>query len=65
MKNPNDLWADLGSLTDDELSQVITRLVAFYGERLDRNPEDREALLFFRNLDTAINQVTQCNLNRR
>ena len=65
MKNPNDLWADIGSLADDELSQVITRLVAFYGERLDRNPEDREALLFFRNLDTAINQVTQCNLNRR
>lgn len=65
MKTPNDLWADIGTLADDELSQVITRLVAFYGERLDRNPEDWEALLFFRNLDTAINQVTQCNLNRR
>lgn len=65
MKKPNDLWADIGSLTDEEMSQVITRLVALYGERLDRNPEDREALLFFRNLDTAISQVTQCNLNRR
>lgn len=65
MRSANDLWAAIGSLADDEASQVITRLVVLYGDRLEKNPEDREAQLFFRNLDTAISQASQCNLNRR
>jgi hypothetical protein len=60
-----DLWAAVGSLAEDEPILVLTRLVALYGERLENNPADQEAQLFFRNLDTAISQATQCNLNRR
>lgn len=65
MRSVNDLWAAVGDLAADETSQVLTRLVVLYAERLDRDPGDAEALLFFRNLDTALSQATSCNLNRR
>ena len=65
MKNPNDLWDEIGSLPDEELPHVITKLFAAYEERLKRNPNDEEALLFFRNLENAIKETSTCNLNRR
>lgn len=65
MKNPADLWEDIGSLTDDEMPHVLTKLYTTYEERLKRNPEDEEALNFFRNLYNAIHESTICNLNRR
>lgn len=65
MRSPNDLWAAVGELAEDETAQVLTRLVVLYADRLEKNPGDPEALFFFRNLDTAISQATQCNLNRR
>ena len=65
MKKPEDLWEDIGSLTDDEMSHVITKLYTTYEERFKRNPEDEEALSFFRHLYNAIHQSTTCNLNRR
>jgi len=65
MRSPNDLWEAIGMLADDEFPHVITKLFAIYEERLARKPGDEEALLFFRNLDTAISQSTICNLNRR
>jgi hypothetical protein len=63
MRSPNDLWEAVGSLTEGEMAQVLTLLVIMYIDRLAKNPEDGEALLFFRHLDTAISQATQCNLN--
>ena len=65
MKSPNDLWEDIGSLSDIELSHVISKLYTTYEERLKHRPEDQESLNFFRNLYNAINESTICNLNRR
>ena len=65
MKNPADLWDDIGTLTEDEMPHVITKLYTTYEERLKRNPKDEEALNFFRNLYNAIHESTICNLNRR
>jgi hypothetical protein len=61
----NDLWEDIGSLPEDELLHVITSLFAGYEKQLKHRPGDQEALHFFRNLDNAISQSTNCNLNRR
>ena len=65
MKTPEDIWEDLGSLADDEMLHVITRLYTTYEERLKRNTKDEEALSFFRHLYNAIHQTATCNLNRR
>lgn len=65
MRSPDDLWVALGALAEGEMAQVLTLLVIMYVDRLEKNPEDPEALLFFRHLDAAINQATQCNLNQR
>lgn len=64
-KNAIDYWEEIGALADAEVMQTLTRLVALYGDRLEKNGEDGEALAFFRNLDLALDQVRQCNLNRR
>ncbi|MDW7773333.1 MAG: hypothetical protein SCH71_10625 [Desulfobulbaceae bacterium] len=58
MKTPDDLWEDIGTLTDEELSHVIAALYRTYEERLKRNPKDEEALNFFRNLYNSIHQST-------
>ncbi|MFZ5797618.1 MAG: hypothetical protein ACYCYR_08310 [Desulfobulbaceae bacterium] len=65
MRSPNDLWEAVGSLAEDETAQVLTRLVVLYADRLEKDPEDPAALLFFRDLDTAVSLASQCNLNRR
>lgn len=65
MRTPEDLWEDIGSLKDDELSHVLSKLYAIYDERLQRNTQDVEAMNFFRHLDNAITQIMTCNLNRR
>ena len=65
MKSPNDIWSDLGELPDEEVIHVMTKLFAFYDEKLKNKPGDQEALNFFRNLDNSISQTSQCNLNRR
>ena len=65
MKSPSDLWEDIGSLEDEELSHVITKLYVIYEERLKRNRDDEEAVHFFRNLANVIQETTTCNLNRR
>ena len=53
MKSPNDLWEEIGSLQDEEFPHVLTKLFAYYEMRLQRNPRDDQALLFFRNLTNA------------
>jgi len=65
MKTPNDIWGELGELPEEEAMHVITKLFALYEDRLNKNPEDQNALLFFKNLDNAISLTSQCNLNRR
>lgn len=65
MKSPNDIWADLGELPEEEVILMMTKLFATYEESLKKNPEDMEALNFFKNLDNSISQTSQCNLNRR
>ncbi|MGV1100048.1 hypothetical protein ACUUL3_11650 [Thiovibrio sp. JS02] len=65
MKTANEIWDALGALSEDELFHVITRLFAFYEGELQRDPDSREARLFFRNLAAAITQTGQCNSNRR
>ena len=65
MRSTSELWEEMGSLAEDETMHVITKLFAMYEERLSRDAGDENALLFFRNLDTAISQSTLCNLNRR
>ena len=61
----SDLWAALGSVPEEEMAHVVTRLFSLYEARLQQNPDDPEALHFFSNLDLAITQTCQCNSNRR
>ncbi|MBU2537627.1 MAG: hypothetical protein KKH22_04255 [Proteobacteria bacterium] len=63
--NTSDLWSALGSLPEEEMAHVVTRLFTQYEARLQQNPDDPEALHFFNNLDIAITQTCQCNSNRR
>ena len=65
MKTPNDIWDELGELPDEEVMHVMTKLFVLYEDRLNNNPEDQNALIFFRNLDNSISLTSQCNLNRR
>jgi len=65
MKSPDEIWADLGELPDEEVILMMTKLFATYEKKLKYNPEDKEALNFFKNLDNSISQTSQCNLNRR
>ena len=65
MRHPNDLWEALGAIDEEETGHVLTKLYATYEQLLENNPQDQEALNFFRNLDNALSQTTQCNLNRR
>ena len=63
--NTSDLWDAMGSVPEEEMAHVLTRLFALYEARLQQNPDDPEALHFFSNLDLAITQTCQCNSNRR
>ncbi|GAB4334649.1 MAG: hypothetical protein Kow0089_04010 [Desulfobulbaceae bacterium] len=65
MGKTSDLWERIGRLEEDEAPHVIARLFSLYEEMLAKNPGDEQALLFFRNLETALEQTTMCNLNRR
>jgi hypothetical protein len=65
MRSPNDLWEALGSVAEEELVHVLTKIFTVYEQLLQVDPENREAKLFFRNLDNALEATQQCNLNRR
>ena len=65
MKNPDDIWEDLGALAEDELLHVLTKLYDTYYNDLRKDAEKQAATEFFRRLDLAITQTSQCNLNRR
>jgi hypothetical protein len=65
MRSPNDLWEALGDVNQEEAHHVLTRLFDMYEQLLKIDPQHKEALLFFRNLDNAIVMTDECNLNRR
>ena len=68
MRSPNQLWEAIGDMDPDETSHVLTRLFVMYEQRLQNNPDKpqgKEALNFFKNLDIALTQTGECNLNRR
>ncbi len=59
------MWERLGDLKDGESSQVVTRLFSTYERILEKDPDNTEALRFFKNLENAVDFCQQCNLNRR
>ena len=65
MRSPNDLWEAIGAIDEEESLHLLGRLFDMYEQLLQKDPESKEALLFFRNLDTALSITTECNLNRR
>ncbi len=65
MINTNDLWEILGDTEEDDIPHVLTKLFTIYEEKLQRKPEDKAVIDFFRNLSQALAQVNECNLNRR
>jgi hypothetical protein len=68
MRSPNQLWEALGDIDPDETGHVLTRLFVMYEQLLQNNPDDpkgKEASNFFKNLDIALTQTDECNLNRR
>ena len=65
MKTSDDIWDDIGSLAEEEMIHVVTKLFTLYEADLKRDPDNREALNFFQKLDSVITQTSQCNSNRR
>lgn len=65
MKTPNDIWDDLGELSEQEMSHVLVDLFAAYENSLKNDPQGKESLAFFEKLDVSISKVRQCNSNRR
>lgn len=60
-----DLWEKIGALDEMDLANVIAKIFATYEEKLLINQDDRDALQFFRTLQQVVDQVDECNLNRR
>jgi hypothetical protein len=60
-----DLWEKIGALDEMDLTSVIAKIFVIYEEKLLKNPNDRDALQFFRALQQVVDQVGECNLNRR
>lgn len=65
MKTPNEIWDDIGSLSEDEMFHVMTKLFAIYESQYEHAPDNIECKNFFRNLDNVISETSQCNSNRR
>ena len=65
MKTADDLWEDIGSLSEDEMFHVMTKLFDTYENKIKENPDSQEALEFFKNLGNVISQTRECNSNRR
>lgn len=65
MRSINDLWGDIGELSEDETLHVITKLFAVYEAELQVDPDNKDALKFFHNLENVIIQTCECNSNRR
>lgn len=60
-----DLWDKIGFLDELEIMQVLTTLYVTYEKQQQCEPENAESQQFFKNLELAVSQVSECNLNRR
>ena len=60
-----DLWEKIGALDEMDLANVLAKIFITYEEKLLKNQNDRDALQFFRTLQQVVDQVGECNLNRR
>jgi len=60
-----NLWDALGSLEDDQATQVLVHLFTRFEQRRQQNPDDPVAEAFFRMLAVTVESVQSCNLNRR
>ena len=65
MRSVADIWGSLGDLDDGQTMQVLCKLFTVYESDLQRNPDNQEALEFFKKLDQMLTQVCECNSNRR
>lgn len=63
--NTNQLWEKMGDLEAEDVPLVLTKLFTIYEERLGVMPDDEATALFFKHLGQALDQVGECNLNRR
>ena len=61
----DDLWGEIGSLSDDEAGHVLARLFAAYDLEFENNPDSEVCKDFFKKLSTTLSQTKECNLNRR
>ncbi|WP_310600293.1 hypothetical protein [Desulfobulbus sp.] len=60
-----DLWDALGSLADDQATQVLAHLFTRFEQRWQQCPDDPAPEAFFRMLAVAVEHVQSCNINRR
>ncbi|MDR2549192.1 MAG: hypothetical protein LBD10_03185 [Desulfobulbus sp.] len=60
-----DLWDALGSLADDQATQVLVHLFTRFEQRRQQSPDDPAAEAFFRMLAAVVENVQSCNVNRR
>ena len=65
MSSVNDIWAELGSLSEEDASHVLNKLFMTFETFLERDPDHVAAKLFMDQLALAIQQTQECNLNRR
>lgn len=65
MRSSSALWEALGSIDEEEINHVVTRLFTLYEQLIEIDPENPEGLRFFQNLDNALALTEECNLNRR
>ena len=65
MTTTSDLWEALGQVELDDAPHVLTKLFTIYEERQSHKPDDEATQLFFKHLKQALEQVGECNLNRR
>ncbi len=60
-----DLWEKIGTLDEMDSANVLAKLFTIYELKLQKNSEDQEAIQFFETLKLVVDQVDECNLNRR
>lgn len=65
MKTSDEIWEDIGSVSEQELFHVMTKLFAHYEALLKHDPQHGEALHFFQALENALGETMRCNSNRR
>lgn len=63
--NENNLWEQLGDLSEEDSNQTLMRLFSLYEEENEKGLNQTCCQDFFRKLSLAISQCQECNLNRR